>query len=133
MKRARNTPASRLVYIADSERQAIEELRPAVTHEIGLQAERGFLKMLEAVLGLKVPNDETAIDGLVESGFYILGDPDLVADRLARFHDESGGFGTLLIITGKDWATRDKRDRSMRLFMEQVAPQLRHLEPADPR
>jgi len=35
----------------------------------------------------------------------------------------------MLIVTGKDWATREKRARSMRLFMEQVAPQLRELEP----
>ena len=41
----------------------------------------------------------------------------------------SGGFGTLLITAGKEWATREKRTRSMRLFMEQVAPQLRDLEP----
>ena len=129
----KNIAASRIVYIADSERQAIEELRPAVTHEIGVQAERGFLKMLAKVFDLVVPNDETAIDALVESGFYILGEPDYVANRLKEFFEESGGFGTLLIVTGKDWATRDKRDRSMRLFMEQVAPQLRHLEPTDPR
>ncbi len=128
----KNIAASRIVYIADSERRAIEDLRPAITHEIGLQAERGFLKMLAKVFDLVVPNDETAIDALVESGFYILGEPDYVANRLKDFFEESGGFGTLLIVTGKDWATRDKRDRSMRLFMEHVAPQLRHLEPTDP-
>ncbi len=128
----RDIAASRLVYIAGSERQAIEDLRPFVTHEVGLQAERGFLKMLKNLFGLDVPNNEHAIDALVESGFYILGEPDSVAERLADFHDQSGGFGTLLIVTGKDWATRDKRDRSMRRFMEEVAPQLRDLEPPDP-
>jgi len=44
-------------------------------------------------------------------------------------YEASGGFGTLLIVTGKDWATREKRARSMKLFMEHVAPQLRDLEP----
>ena len=33
------------------------------------------------------------------------------------------------MITGKAWADRERRLRSMRLFMEYVAPQLRHLEP----
>ncbi len=127
-----NIAASRLVYIAGSEREAIEDLRPAVTEEVGVQDERGFLKMLATVFGLKVPNNEHAVDALVESGFYILGEPDSVASRLKDFFDQSGGFGTLLIVTGKDWATRDKRARSMRLFMEQVAPQLRHLEPEEP-
>jgi hypothetical protein len=32
-------------------------------------------------------------------------------------------------VAGKDWATREKRERSMKLFMEQVAPKLRDLEP----
>jgi hypothetical protein len=48
---------------------------------------------------------------------------------IREFYEASGGFGTLLIATGKDWATREKRARSMKLFMEHVAPQLRDLEP----
>ncbi len=55
-----------------------------------------------------------------------------MAAQLKDFFDASGGFGTLLIVTGKDWATREKRTRSLKLFMEQVAPQLRDLEPAHP-
>ena len=71
-----------------------------------------------------------AIEALAESGFYIVGAPDDVAGEIARFYEACGGFGTFLIVTGKDWATRAHRDRSMRRFMEQVAPQLRHLDPA---
>ena len=123
--------ASRIVYIANSGREGIEDLRAAVTQEVQVQAERGFLKMLSALFGLDVPNNEHAIEVLVDAGFYIVGDADHVAERLKEFYDAAGGFGTLLIVTGKDWATREKRDRSMRLFMEQVAPQLRDLEPAD--
>ena len=37
---------------------------------------------------------------------------------------------SLLIVTGKKWATREKVFRSMRMFMEHVAPQLRGLVPA---
>ena len=127
----RNVTASRIVYIADSEKQAIEDLRPAVTHEIGFQAERGFLKMLDKFYDLRVPNDERGIEALVEAEFYLLGDPDSVAEKIRRFHDESGGFGTFLIVTGKDWATRAHRERSMRRFMEEVVPQLRDVVPAD--
>jgi hypothetical protein len=36
-------------------------------------------------------------------------------------------------VAGKDWATREKRARSMRLFMERVAPQLRGLTPVRDR
>jgi alkanesulfonate monooxygenase SsuD/methylene tetrahydromethanopterin reductase-like flavin-dependent oxidoreductase (luciferase family) len=123
--------ASRLVYIADTEREAIEALRPAVTHEIGLQAERGFLNVLSKLFGVDVPNNEHAIEVLVEAGFYVLGDCDSVAQKLTDFHEAAGGFGTFLYVAGKDWTTRENRARSMRLFMEQVAPQLRHLEPPE--
>ena len=52
-----------------------------------------------------------------------------MARELADFYEAAGGFGTLLIVAGKKWATRDKVFRSMRLFMEQVAPKLRDLVP----
>jgi hypothetical protein len=48
---------------------------------------------------------------------------------LHAIYEDSGGFGTLLIVVGKNWADRERRARSMRLFMEQVAPQLRDLTP----
>jgi limonene 1,2-monooxygenase len=127
----KNITASRIVYVADSYEEAVEDLRSAVTYEIGVQAERGFLKMLKNVFKLDVPNDERAIEVLAEAGMYLLGDPDSVAARIREFYDASGGFGTFLMVTGKDWATREKRARAMTRFMEEVAPQLRHLEPED--
>ena len=127
----RNVTASRIVYIANSRKEAIEDMRAAVAFEVGIQAQRGFLKMLKSLFNLDVPNDSRAIEALVEADLYVLGDADQVAGRLNDFYDASGGFGTFLIVTGKDWASREKRERSMRLFMEQVAPQLRHLDPVD--
>lgn len=126
----RNITASRIVYVADSYEEAVEDLRPAVTHEISVQAERGFLKMLKHVFNLDVPNDENAIDVLADAGMYLLGDPDSVAARIEEFYNAAGGFGTFLIVAGKDWATREKRARSMTRFMEEVTPKLRHLDPA---
>lgn len=124
-----NISASRIVYIADSFEDALEDLRPSVAYEVSIQAERGFLKMLKNVFNVDVPNDERAIEALVEAGFYLIGDPDRVAGQIRDFYDAAGGFGTFLTIAGKDWATREKRERSMRLFMEHVAPQLRDLDP----
>jgi alkanesulfonate monooxygenase SsuD/methylene tetrahydromethanopterin reductase-like flavin-dependent oxidoreductase (luciferase family) len=125
----RNVAASRIVYISDSRAQAIEEIRASVAYEVSVQAQRGFLTMLKRVFGLDVPNDSRAIEALVEAELYVLGEPDTVAATIQRLYESSGGFGTFLIVTGKDWATRAHRTRSMRLFMEQVAPQLRHLDP----
>lgn len=124
----RSLSVSRLVYIADSREQAIEDLRAAVTYEIGVQAERGFLRMLKKNFDLDVPNDERALDVLVDAGLYIVGDVEQVTRALREFHVATGGFGTLLIVAGKSWATREKRERSMRLFMSEVAPKLRPLD-----
>lgn len=121
---------SRLIYISDSKAQAIEEMREAVTMEVGVQAKRGFLSHLKARYGVDVPNDRTAIESLVEAGIYFVGTADEVADKLEAFYDASGGFGTLLMTVGKDWSTHEKRQRSMRLFMEKVAPRMRALQPA---
>ncbi|NQV56621.1 MAG: LLM class flavin-dependent oxidoreductase [Rhodospirillales bacterium] len=124
-----NITTSRVVYIADSYEEALEDMRPAVTYEISVQAERGFLKVLKDLFNVDVPNNEHAIEALVDAGFYYLGEPDRIADQIQDFYDASGGFGTFLIVTGKNWATAEKRARSMTRFMEEVAPKLRHLEP----
>jgi alkanesulfonate monooxygenase SsuD/methylene tetrahydromethanopterin reductase-like flavin-dependent oxidoreductase (luciferase family) len=127
----RNVVASRIVYIADSRQQAIDEMRAAVAYEVSVQSQRGFLKMLKGLFNLDVPVGPQAIDALAESGFYLLGEPDDVAAEIKRYYDATGGFGTFLMVTGKDWATREHRARSMRRFMQEVAPQLRHLDPGD--
>jgi len=127
----RNITAARVVYVADSQEEALEDLRPAVTFETSVQAERGFLTMLKNVFDVEVPNDERAIEALVDTGFYLLGDPDEVASHIREFYRACGGFGTLLIVTGKDWATHEKRVNSMTRFMREVAPQLRDLDATD--
>jgi hypothetical protein len=35
----------------------------------------------------------------------------------------------LLLLAGKDWGTREQRERSMQLFMSDVAPRLANLDP----
>jgi limonene 1,2-monooxygenase len=125
----RNLVASRIVYIANSRKEAIEQMRPAVTYEVGVQAQRGFLTMMKRVYGLDIPDGPQAIDALVEADLYTLGDPDQVTEQILRYYDQTGGFGTFLIVTGKSWSTRENRIRSMRLFAEQVVPRLRHLDP----
>jgi alkanesulfonate monooxygenase SsuD/methylene tetrahydromethanopterin reductase-like flavin-dependent oxidoreductase (luciferase family) len=123
-----NISAARFIYVTDSVKQAIDDLRPAVTHEMGFQRQRGLMKIIKSHLDLPgVAAEDIGFDHLLEAGLYCIGDADTVTAQLKRFHDETGGFGTLMMVTGKDWATREKRARSMKLFMEQVAPHLRDL------
>jgi alkanesulfonate monooxygenase SsuD/methylene tetrahydromethanopterin reductase-like flavin-dependent oxidoreductase (luciferase family) len=72
---------------------------------------------------------DVTYDYLVDRGMIVVGDPDSVCQQLKALYDETGGFGTLLLTAGRDWATREKRARSFRLFAEHVAPYLADLEP----
>lgn len=124
-----NVSPARLVYIAGSVKEAIDDIRDDVSLELSYQKARGQLKFVMKEYDLPKPVEDLTLEDLVDLDVYVVGDPDTVAEKLRRFYDESGGFGTMLIVTGKDWATREKRHRSLRLFMEQVAPHLRDLTP----
>ena len=124
-----NITAARYVYLADSRTEAMNDLRPFITHELGFQMKRGLIRIIRSNYNMQFQGDEVTFDQLAEAGVYCLGDPDTVAKQLREFYDASGGFGTLLIVAGKDWATREKRERSMRLFAEHVVPKLGDLQP----
>jgi alkanesulfonate monooxygenase SsuD/methylene tetrahydromethanopterin reductase-like flavin-dependent oxidoreductase (luciferase family) len=68
--------------------------------------------------------DDLSYEQLVDEGFVFVGSPATVADRIRDFHADSGGFGMLLIVAGKDWGTFEQREKSMHLLIEQVAPAL---------
>jgi limonene 1,2-monooxygenase len=123
-----NLFAARSIWVTDSVEQAKKDLRDAVNHEIRFQKARGLTNIVKRLMNLP-DGVEISFDLFYEAGMYYIGDPDTVAEKLKGFWDQVGGVGTLMYVAGKDWATREKRHRSMRLFMEQVAPQLRHLEP----
>lgn len=121
---------ARYVYLADSRREAMDDLRPAINYELTYQKSRGLIRIITSNYDLGIKGDDISFDQLAEAGIYFLGDPDSVAKELRKFYDEAGGFGTLLIVAGKNWATREKVFRSMQLFADHVAPQLANLVPA---
>ena len=123
-----NIFAGRYIWVTDSVEQAKNDLREAVNHEIQFQKARGLANIVKRLMSLP-DGQEITFDLFYDAGMFYIGDPDTVAEKLKKFYDEAGGFGTLMYVAGKHWATRDKRHQSMRRFMEQVAPQLRDLQP----
>ncbi|HEX6513737.1 MAG TPA: LLM class flavin-dependent oxidoreductase [Chloroflexota bacterium] len=117
------------VYVADSVEQAKEDLQPGVSLEMSFQKRRGFFKFVLQGYELPRPIDDLTFDDLHDMGIYMIGDPDTVAAKLERYYHEAGGFGTLLLVAGKPWATPEKRLRALWRFMEEVAPRLAHLSP----
>jgi alkanesulfonate monooxygenase SsuD/methylene tetrahydromethanopterin reductase-like flavin-dependent oxidoreductase (luciferase family) len=110
----------RVVYVCDSVAQAKCDLRDA-----DLQHAASRMPHL-------IPPGGSAADltfeRFIDNGFFICGDPDTVCQGIRRLYDDVGGFGTLLLIVGKDWATREQRTRSMERFMAEVAPRLAALD-----
>jgi limonene 1,2-monooxygenase len=92
---AANITVARYVYLADSRREAMDDLRPAITYELGFQIKRGLIRILKSSYGLQISGDDVSFDQLAEAGTYFLGEPDAVARELRQFYEAAGGFGTL--------------------------------------
>jgi alkanesulfonate monooxygenase SsuD/methylene tetrahydromethanopterin reductase-like flavin-dependent oxidoreductase (luciferase family) len=137
---------ARLVYVAESAQTALDDLRPTLGRQVEQDREllrqqlarlpdddparrdpvlRVGLRVLESLGSDRV--DAITLEALAESGYYLVGDPDGVAAHIDRLFAATGGFGTLLLLCGRDIGTREGRARSLGLFMEHCVPRLRHL------
>lgn len=119
---------TRLIYVAETDQKAREDLRPTATRLIEDRKRVAGVYLLQ-----KLPPggtlDDITFDSVCESGEYWIGSPDTVCQYIQDYYDQTGGFGTLLYYAGLPVLTQRKRARSMRLLMEEVAPRLAHLDP----
>lgn len=120
--------ACRFVYISDSVKKAKEELRATITPSVMIHV-REQPRYYQKFLPASGRTEDITWDHLVDSGFFFVGDPDTVYERIRHHYDESGGYGVLLLVMGKDYGTRQQRSRSLRWFAREVAPRLRGLDP----
>ncbi len=116
----RNVRIGRFVYIADSTAQAKRELS-------NVDIEPMRRNRLDGYVPKGGTRDDLSLEHLVDCGAFIAGDVDRVTSLLAEFHHDTGGFGTLLLVCGKDWGTKEGRDRTWKQFMAEVAPKLAKL------
>lgn len=116
---------SRYVYVADSVQQAKRDLRDADL--VPIRSGR----RLDAHIPPGGTIADVTIDLLIDRGLLIVGAPDRVYRQIKDFYDQTGGFGTLLLVVGKDWGSNAQRAESMRRFMTEVAPRLAPLVPAE--
>lgn len=118
----------RVVYVADSDEQARNDMRDSYNGTIKWEIVNTPHHQNERVPEGGTLEDIT-FDMLVDNGNLFVGSPDTVYRRIVEFYNQVGGFGLLLLHCGRDYATPEKIADSMRLFMEKVAPRLRHLNP----
>ena len=113
---------ARMVYVTDSVQQAKHDLREV---DLGAAKVTGRLNHYIPAGGTR---DDLTMEYMIDQGAFFCGDPDTVYRGIKDFYDEIGGFGVLLLLAGKDWGTHEQRERSMRLFMLDVAPRLAILD-----
>lgn len=118
----------RYVHVSDSVHRARAEVRDSLTPLLE-RRKHDFPWQFRRLVPEGGTLDDVTFDYMADVGSIFVGDPDSVYQGLKGAYDEMGGFGVLLLMVGKDAGTRQQRMRSMRLFMQQVAPRLAELDP----
>ena len=104
------------MHIAETRERARENVR------FGLEKWVYYFREV-AALPL-APEGADAIDGLIESGLAVIGDPDDAVAQLERLEKQSGGFGCFLHMA-HNWADWSETQRSYELFARYVMPRFR--------
>jgi limonene 1,2-monooxygenase len=118
---------ARHLHIGDNAARARDEVRDGFQHAI-----EEWKAIAASRFNPYLPPGVQAMDFTAQhafdSGLFIAGDPDTVYRQLKDVYERAGGFGTLLVVMGKDWGTAEQRERSLRLFMSEIGPRLAALD-----
>lgn len=120
--------STRVIYVAESDKRARADMRESYDATIAWEIANTPHHQVERIPPGGTLQDIT-FDYLVDTGNLFIGGPDTVRRRIEEHFEASGGFGTLNMHAGRDYATPEKLNRSMKLFMDEVAPAVRHLDP----
>lgn len=122
------TRACRVVYVAESDEQARADMRDNYNAVIKWEIVNTPHHQTERIPPGGTLKDIT-FDYLCDTGNLFVGSPDTVIHMIETYYRQTGGFGTLLFHAGRDYVSRERWARSAKLFMEKVAPRVRHLDP----
>jgi limonene 1,2-monooxygenase len=108
------------MHLAPTREQAEREV------EYGLMDWALYFQEVGAVPQVQVEGASTAelIEEINSNGLGVIGTPQDAIAQISRLQEQSGGFGTYLLI-GHDWADPDATRRSYELFARLVAPEFR--------
>jgi alkanesulfonate monooxygenase SsuD/methylene tetrahydromethanopterin reductase-like flavin-dependent oxidoreductase (luciferase family) len=68
-----------------------------------------------------MPDEAVDLEYLADN-LWLVGSPQTVADKIRDLHQQTGGFGHLVIVSYDATDERESWDRSLRLLMEEVLP-----------
>ncbi len=123
----RDFHVSHIVYVGESDAEARNDVRDALTKVV---AERDPVYLARHIPPGKTIADLT-FDYMADVGNYWVGSPDTVRRLLREYYERSGGFGVLLMFAALPLTSPDRIARSLRLFMEEVAPGVADLDTGD--
>jgi len=129
--RRKNIRACRVVFVGETDKEARDIMRDNYNGVIKWEIANTPHHQVERIPAGGTFDDIT-FDYLCDTGNLFIGSPDTVTRMVETYYQQTGGFGTLLFHAGRDYATREQWARSARLFMEEVAPRVRHLDPDAP-
>ena len=121
---------SRTIHVAETNEKAREQ---AIAGSVGRDFTDYFIPLLGLGRGLNalkvdtsMPDDKIDTEYMIDSGIFIVGDPDTVATKLRDLYGEVGGFGGVLALAA-EWPDFSIWDQSMTLLATEVMPKLADL------
>ena len=119
----------REVYVGETPESARDEARivlgrPFDEHQYINRKAGGNLTYVK--LDPDMPDEDVTVDYMMEN-VWIVGDPQECAAKIRKSYEDVGGFGHLLAIT-QDPDDHSLMQRSLRLLMEEVGPQVEDLK-----
>ena len=109
----------REVYVADSKRRAIEDIRSGVEQSYEYLIELGLGALMKT--DDEQPDEDLTMEWMIENIPWIIGSPEDCIQQIEQLYEEVGGFGTL-VLNSRDWVTTDQHNRSLELFAREVMP-----------
>jgi limonene 1,2-monooxygenase len=104
------------MHIAETEAQARADVAFGLEQWVDYFERVAALPLAPPDLGI-----EDLVDALMATGFAVVGTPDMAAAQIERLVEQSGGFGTYLLMA-HEWADRQATLHSYELFAREVAP-----------
>jgi alkanesulfonate monooxygenase SsuD/methylene tetrahydromethanopterin reductase-like flavin-dependent oxidoreductase (luciferase family) len=123
--------ACRVVYVGGTDKEARDDMRASYTEVIKWEIVNTPWHQTARIPPGGTLEDIT-FDYLVDTGNLFVGSAETVRQMIERHFVETGGYGTLNFHCGRDYATPQKIEQSLRRFMADVVPRVSHLTPAKP-
>jgi limonene 1,2-monooxygenase len=112
------------MHIAETEEQARKDVAFGLVQWVDY-----FERVAALPLAPNTLDPDKMVDALMETGFAVVGTPDMAAAQIERLVEQSGGFGTYLLMA-HEWADREATLHSYELFAREVAPRFQGTMPS---